>query len=409
MGPRPLAALALAALTPALAAQGPASSCEACHADVAGMEADHPHARAGVGCTECHGGDASKPTQEAAKAEGTGFRGALKGLALVALCGECHADVETMNPYGLPTDQLAQYRTSRHGRALFEERDENVATCASCHGVHGILGPASSESRVHPTRVPATCGECHSKPELMAEYGLDPGIPEAWRASVHATKLLDGGDLSAPGCAACHGSHGAIPPGVRTVAAVCGKCHVRERELFEASPHAPLVEEDVFPGCQACHSNHEVPPAQPAILDRLCDLCHMGQEEPLGRRDRIVALLRESREQLASTREDLQAAAAQGLATEDDALLLEEAETALASARVVQHALDVARLEEVTGESEALLRQVSSHLERRRSELRLKRLSVVPVVLFLLLMSFGFWLRYRRIHRSPRGEFHGAS
>jgi hypothetical protein len=135
----------------------------------------------------------------------------------------------------------------------------------------------------------------------------------------------------------------------------------------------------------------------------------MGQEEPLGRRDRIVALLRESREQLASTREDLQAAAAQGLATEDDALLLEEAETALASARVVQHALDVARLEEVTGESEAILRQVSSHLERRRSELRLKRLSVVPVVLFLLLMSFGFWLRYRRIHRSPRGEFHGAS
>lgn len=403
-GPRPgarwIAAAVLALLAPVLEArQQPKSSCEACHLDVARAEADHAHARAGIACTACHGGDSTKTTKEEAKATGTGYRGVPKGTELVTMCGTCHADVETMNPYGLPTDQLAQYRSSRHGQGLFEKGDPNVATCASCHGAHGILGPGSSDSPVHPTNVPATCGKCHGDAKLMGTYGIDADIPKAWHASIHATMLLEKGDISAPTCATCHGSHGAVPPGFRSVEAVCGKCHVREKELFGQSPHASSVEGGDFAGCEVCHSNHDVRPATTEILDRMCALCHMGETEPLARRDRIAAALRSTETELASTRDSLQAASAQGLVTEDDQLLLDEAVTAFKGARVVQHAIDVDRLEEATGEARANLERVSKRIASEREEKRLKRLLVLPVVAFLALMSLGFLVRQRRIER----------
>ena len=383
------------------------SSCAGCHADVADQEAGRAHALAGVGCTECHGGDATQPTAEAAHAESAGFRGALGAVAVVNSCGECHADVETINPYGLPTDQLAQYRTSEHGRALFEQGDERVATCASCHGAHGILGPRSSASPVHPASVPATCGSCHAEEELMGGYGIDAGIPEAWHRSVHADLLLEQGDLSAPECATCHGSHGAVPPGFRDVAAVCGKCHVREKELFEESPHAALVDEGDFPGCAVCHSNHDVRPATLEILDRMCDLCHAGEEDPISSRDRMVAGLRALDERLVSTRAELQDAATRGLVTDEDRLLLDEVETTRKGARVLLHALDAGRLEEVTAEGLEALERLSASIAAERREQRLKRRSVLPVVAFLTVMSIGFWVRQRRIHGRAGGAKHG--
>jgi hypothetical protein len=314
-----------------------------------------------------------------------------------------------MNPYGLPTDQLAQYRVSQHGRALFEKGDEHVATCSSCHGTHGIEGPQSRDSPVHPTRVPETCARCHADPKLMEPYGLDPEIPKAWHAGVHAALLLDEGDLSAPSCATCHGSHGAVPPGFRTVAAVCGQCHVREMELFEASPHAPLAEAGDFAGCEVCHGNHEVRPAEPVIFDRLCGLCHVGEDEPLARRDAIAGALRAGEDLLTSTREEGRVASAQGLMTENDRLLLVEAESALQRARIVQHALDVERLEEPAGEAREKLQRLTTQIEEEREEQRIKRLSVAPVVVFLVLMSLGFWARYRRIHARTEGVPHGGS
>jgi Doubled CXXCH motif (Paired_CXXCH_1) len=381
-----------------LAQAEPQGSCERCHADVAQAEARRPHARAGIGCTACHGGDATQETREAAEAPEAGFKGALHGAAIVTLCGDCHADVERMNPYGLRTDQLAQYRTSAHGKALFAKGDESVATCASCHGAHGILGPASGESPVHATNVPATCAKCHADQALMSKHGLDAKIPDAWHKSVHAAYVLEKGDLSAPVCTTCHGSHGAVPPGFRTVGAVCGKCHVRELELFQTSPHAPLVAEGDFPGCETCHGNHDIPEARLTILERTCNLCHTGDEEKLKRRDRILADLRSSDEQLASTQEALRQSAQLGLVTEEDRLLFEEAHTALQQARAGQHALDADALETTTGEAAKTLRELAARLQRERRDQRLRRLAVVPVVAFLLLMSAGFWVRYRRIH-----------
>ena len=53
-----------------------------------------------------------------------------KGWAVAQMCGSCHSDIERMrviNPR-LPTDQLAQYRTSEHGKRA-QKGNERVATC----------------------------------------------------------------------------------------------------------------------------------------------------------------------------------------------------------------------------------------------------------------------------------------
>ena len=391
----------LAALLVALATQTPATakpnSCVACHAEIAKLEIGRAHAQAEIDCVACHGGDPAQAEKEAAHAASAGFTGKLGAVATVELCGNCHADVARMNPYGLPTDQLAQYRTSRHGQGLFTDKDESGAICSSCHGAHGILGPKSSESPVHPTHVAETCGKCHGNETLMKAHGLPSTAPAAYAKSVHAQTLAKG-DNSAPQCATCHGSHGAIPPGFRSVAAVCGKCHMREKELFQKSPHAPLVESGDFPGCIVCHSNHAIQPAEPRIFENVCPLCHAGAPEILAKRDLIAKSLNSSNDLLAAGESELAAAAQHGLASDEDELFLDEARTGLKSARVLQHSLDPVRVAEVTGEARGQLETLQQRLEKERDAQRWKRLVLLPVVAFLILMSLGAWVRFRRLH-----------
>ena len=86
---------------------------------------------------DCHGGD-PKANDETAHATDN-FKRPDNKRGIAELCASCHSDVRRMNPYGLPTDQLDRYKTSKHGEQLFEHNDQNVAGCTDCHGVHDIL------------------------------------------------------------------------------------------------------------------------------------------------------------------------------------------------------------------------------------------------------------------------------
>jgi len=211
-------------------------------------------------------------------------------------------------------DQEREYWTSQHGEAL-QAGDPKVATCIDCHGTHGILGPAATGSPIHPTRVAATCRRCHGDPETMVGYTTDDGRPlpvdqyARWIQSVHAEAMYGKEDLSAPTCNDCHGNHGATPPGLDSVAFVCGQCHGREAELFRASakregfqehneyvaglgpepcascheapePQAALPGVHSFSECATCHGNHAVVRPTVAMLAPLpeipCAFCHEG-------------------------------------------------------------------------------------------------------------------------------------
>ncbi|HBR56421.1 MAG TPA: hypothetical protein DEA22_02960, partial [Blastocatellia bacterium] len=225
-------------------AQNP-NSCIACHS---GLEArlsdpiksfEHDiHKSKGLSCQDCHGGNPAASDKAAAKAVIWGYVGRPTTAQIPAFCGKCHSDAELMKKFNpsLRVDQVQEYFTSVHGNKL-RGGDQNVATCVSCHGVHGIRAPSDPLSSVYPLNVAETCAKCHANAEHMAGYGIPHDQFDKYKSSVHAAALYEKHDLSAPTCNDCHGNHGAVPPGLASVANVCGQCHARQAELFQKSAH----------------------------------------------------------------------------------------------------------------------------------------------------------------------------
>ncbi len=298
-----LPALVLAMVAGGAAAQ--TTSCETCHRDPEVFEAEglahveqwagSVHAAVTIGCHDCHGGnpDASLADDMFAAMDEewteNPYRGTPSRLEVPGFCGRCHSDPTYMKRFNpeARVDQVQEYWTSRHGQAL-EAGDTTVATCIDCHGSHSVLSADDPASGVYPTRVADTCGGCHSSAETMAGYVTDSGSPlpvdqlARWQQSVHADAMHERGDLSAPTCNDCHGNHGATPPGLSSLAFVCGQCHGREAELFRASTkhdlqmeHAEYLADAGDEGCLACHEESE-PQAQLTDLRSFgeCDVCH---------------------------------------------------------------------------------------------------------------------------------------
>ncbi len=241
--------------------------------------ADDIHARSGFTCASCHGGDPRAEDQDVAHDPKKGFRGKPSPKDIPALCASCHSDAAAMKHFNPSerVDQLAEYRTSGHGKALLRG-DESVATCVSCHGAHGILPVKDVRSPVYPTRVAETCNRCHGDATLMAAHKLPSDVYAKYSKSVHFEALMKKGDLSSPTCNSCHGNHGAAPPQVASVANVCGTCHTIFAEQFKASPHWEAFAELGLPGCVTCHENHDIVAPTDAFLstgkDGKCVDCH---------------------------------------------------------------------------------------------------------------------------------------
>lgn len=253
------------------------SSCISCHAQLdeklaaptQGFKTD-VHAAAGLGCEACHGGDgapALASDAEAAMSASKGFHKAPDRLHVPELCGRCHADAELMKKYNpqARVDQLAEYRTSVHGKKN-AAGDPVPATCIDCHGTHGVRPVTSPDSPVYATNVPATCARCHADNAKMATYGIPTSQYDDYRKSVHAAALLDRSDTAAPACNDCHGNHGASPPGVQSVANVCGQCHGREASLFRASFKKALFDGLEVGECTVCHEHHRIRHPSPSLF-----------------------------------------------------------------------------------------------------------------------------------------------
>jgi formate-dependent nitrite reductase cytochrome c552 subunit len=111
------------------------------------------HARGGVGCEKCHGGD---PTASDAAVAHRGVLPASEAGSLVSAqhlpqtCGACHAQ------------QLQAYASTVHARQVAEHG--RGATCFTCHGSMATSLPS-------PAELSARCGVCHKKP-VQAQAAL---------------------------------------------------------------------------------------------------------------------------------------------------------------------------------------------------------------------------------------------
>ena len=223
--------------------------------------------------------------------------------------------------------------------------------------------------------------------------------------------------MSAPTCVTCHGNHGATPPGTREVGQVCGKCHGRQAELFEKSPHAGLMaasspaspgtgpstplKAGKFSECVSCHGNHAIQKVSVELFSQ-CATCHADQAKPLAVRDNLVAVLKRSKSEFEQAGARVKEASTRGLATDEEELLLGEAKTEVTQLEALQHTLTPDQLAPVAARSANTVGQINRGIEGLERVERWKRLALVPIWLFFIVMACLFWLKWKQLARQGR-------
>ena len=398
-----------------IAAQGQSDSCADCHLVIGVENLTKPaqqykediHAAKGFGCVACHGGDASIMGLEGMDRK-KGYIGKPTHAQVIEVCGRCHSDANFMRQYNpsLRVDQVSEYYTSVHGRRLREQKDEKVATCASCHKPHSIRPASDARSSVHPTRVAETCGSCHANKEYMAPYKIPTDQFDKYKKSVHWKMISSKGDLSAPTCNDCHGNHGAAPPGVSSVVNVCGQCHPVNTELFNKSPHSKIFVQMGLPGCATCHSNHEIVETSDAMLSTgdksACVTCH----SPTSSGAKLAASMLVSIDRLKNGYEKaytlLNNAEHAGMEVSQPLFELNEAKTSLIKARAAIHSFDQPTLNKEVEPGLKVVEKSQARGVKALEELQFRRKGLAVSALIIFALVVGLILKIRQMERKPK-------
>jgi predicted CXXCH cytochrome family protein len=358
---------------------------------------DDVHAAAGLACRACHRENSSTY--------------AIARSAVAPLCAKCHSDAAYMRGFDpqVRVDQYAQYLTSTHGKRM-SAGETRVATCSDCHGAHGIRKVTDTRSPIAPVNVARTCAGCHADPLRMAAFGLEPTPFKDWSDSVHAAALLKRGDLSAPTCSTCHGSHGAAPPGVTQVANVCAQCHLREAELFRASPKKAIFDQMGQAECLVCHSNHRIEQPTDAWVGlkepAVCATCHDAATKGAD----TIATIRHGLDQLTAAIQSgdavLVRAERAGMLVDDGRSAMREALNNQIQARVLVHAFAAEPFQDMAGQSVRAARESQAVGERALYELQVRRLGLLGATIVILGFLLTLWVKIRRLGVSRAAERH---
>ncbi len=263
--------------------------CIDCHAGAA--KEGHNAKTASASCLTCHP-DASTDLSRSAHI-------ALGKPESSATCISCHGDHNVVRPRDRGTQlcakchesEVKQFAASVHGR---ERRRGNgdAPKCNDCHGAaHKTLAASDASSTISKTRLPETCGRCHSNPEFAHKYIFVIAKPvEAYQASVHG-KAVREGKMNAASCNDCHGVHDILPArdqrsaiAKARVASTCAKCHEPVFNVYKESIHGRAVAAGVrgSPTCTDCHGEHQIlgpgDPGSPVAASNVsrvtCSHCH---------------------------------------------------------------------------------------------------------------------------------------
>ncbi len=172
-------------------------------------------------CTDCHGSHDSRAANDP--------RSHINRANVAETCSKCHADI------------AHEYEGSIHGRAVALGIMDSP-TCIDCHNEHLIQGHLDPSARISPEhRAKELCGDCHTNPEIISKYGINPGVVKSYLDSYHGWAVSRGSDLVAT-CTDCHRVHDIRSPldpqssvYPANVASTCSRCHVGATERFGQS------------------------------------------------------------------------------------------------------------------------------------------------------------------------------
>ena len=397
------------------------SSCIECHSKLEDTRLSAPaklfdndihHAR-GLSCNDCHGGDPNADTKEGAKDPRKGYLGKPKTLDIPAYCGKCHSDANLMKRFNpsLRVDQEREYYTSVHGK-LLKAGEQRVATCISCHSVHGIRAITDPLSSVYPSNVAETCSKCHASADYMRGFGIPNDQFDKYKKSVHAKALYEKQDLSAPTCNDCHGNHGATPPGIASVANVCGTCHGRQAELFQVSPHKAAFDQRQFGECIKCHSNHFIAKPGDEMIGTgdksICITCHTAGDKGFIAAGAMRSRLDELIGSVDKSTEILNRAERAGMEVSRPKFEMKEATDALTHARVLIHSSSTAEVDKVVAPGLAASAKGYQAGLGALAERSFRRKGLAVSLVFILFLAALVYLKVRQIESRQNESAEGT-
>jgi nitrate/TMAO reductase-like tetraheme cytochrome c subunit len=396
-----------------------ADSCVTCHSAMEGdtkgpatLIKNDVHFAHGLSCADCHGGDRSSDDPTIAMSKAKGFKGKPARTAIPRFCASCHANPDIMRKFAPAerVDQYELYQTSVHGKRL-AAGDANVATCIDCHSVHDIRAVKDSLSPVHPLHVAETCSRCHSDKLKMAPYKIPTNQFEEYRSSVHWEAMTKRGDLSAPSCASCHGNHGAKPPDVESVAAVCGTCHVTFEALYEKSVHQAVFSgAGGGGGCIVCHSNHGIHQPSTAMLvgpNAVCSACHDAGTGPAKTAAQMAAWIDGLDGALKQSETVLARAEEYGMEVSEAQVRLLDGRENLVKSRLALHAIDPGQMRQPIDAGMAIARETlaAGQAALREKDFRRWGLAVSVILIGIAILAIRFLIR--RIEANGSREARG--
>jgi len=413
LAPVLVAGLILLASRPAAAQKMPeGNSCIDCHRGIGDPRVTPPaekfpqdiHLAKGILCQDCHGGDPKNFDRQGSMNPAKGFIGKPKHQAIPQLCGKCHSNATYMKKFNptIRVDQVQEYLTSVHGKRL-QAGDQKVATCISCHSVHNIRAIKDQQAWTYPVKVVDTCGRCHGDPKYMEGYKIATDVVEKYKKSVHYEALTKKGDLSAPTCNVCHGNHGAAPPGVDSVANVCGTCHSLTADFFNQSPHKKAFAAMGLAPCVTCHSNHDVMKPSDTMVGTgekaVCVNCHDAKSVGYQKAAAIRTSLDDLRGAVQRAAAILDRAEHAGMEVSQAKFELRGATDALLKTRATVHQFDPAPIKKLSDEGVQIANKTYDKGVKAMDDLRFRHRGLWISVGIILVAIAGLVLKIKEIDR----------
>ncbi len=388
------------------------NACIECHQGIGDPRVTPPaekfpqdiHLAKGILCQDCHGGDPKNFDPQGSMSPAKGFIGKPKHQTIPQLCGKCHSNATYMKRFNptIRVDQVQEYFTSVHGKRL-REGDQKVATCISCHDVHKIRAIKDQQAWTYPARVVDTCARCHGDAKYMQGYKIATDVVEKYKQSVHYEALTRKGDLSAPTCNVCHGNHGATPPGVDSVANVCGTCHSLTADFFNQSPHKKAFATMGLAPCVTCHNNHDVMKPSDAMVGTdekaVCVNCHDPKSAGYQKAAQIRTSLDELRAAVQRAMAILDRAEHAGMEVSQAKFELRGATDALLKTRATVHQFDPAPIKKLSDEGVQIANRMHERGIKAMEDLRFRHRGLWISVGIILVAIAGLVLKIKEIDR----------
>ncbi len=143
-------------------------------------------------------------------------------------CRKCHAGVYEI------------YANSVHGKALFDEHNQDVPVCIDCHTAHDIKNPLTLDYR---ERIPDMCSKCHANKSVVSKYGLSTDVVKTYLSDFHGVTLSfyrkQREEFNKPA----------------RLIAVCTDCHGTHNISSTRSTDPAIVKANLVKRCRQCHKD----------------------------------------------------------------------------------------------------------------------------------------------------------